>query len=104
LKEIMPSNARDLLLAELSKDKVEILTSTIAKEVTDNGLVVTTPQGTRQILKADTIVLAAGLKPNNKLYEAIKDQFPEVYAIGDCAKCGLIIDAITQAYETALSI
>jgi pyruvate/2-oxoglutarate dehydrogenase complex dihydrolipoamide dehydrogenase (E3) component len=104
LKEIMPSNARDLLLAELSKGKVEILTSTIANEVTDKGLVVTTPQGTRQTLKADTIVLAAGLKPNNKLYEAIKDQFPEVYAIGDCAKCGLIIDAITQAYKTALSI
>jgi len=104
LKEIMPSKSRDFLLAELAKDKVGILTSTRAEEVTDQGLVVTSKDGTRQLIGADSIVLAAGSKPNNELYEALKGKIPEVYSVGDCVKCGLVLDAISQAYETALSI
>ena len=104
LKETMPSRNRDWLLIELTKDKVEIMTDTRAQEVTGQGLVVTTKDGSRQVLGADTIVLAAGSSPDDRLYQEIRDKFPEVYSVGDCVKCGLVIDAVWPAYETALNI
>ncbi len=104
LKETMPSRNRDMLLIELAKDKVEVMTDTRAQEVTGQGLVVTTKDGSRQVISADTIVLAAGSKPDVELYQKITGKFPQVYSVGDCVKCGLVIDAIWPAYETALGI
>jgi len=104
LKEVMPSKSRDMLIIELAKDKVTILTDTRAEEVTAEGLVVTGKDGSRRVLEADTIVLAAGSRPENGLYQEVKDIFSEVYSVGDCVKCGLVIDAIWPAYETALKL
>ena len=80
------------------------IAETKAEEVTEEGLVVTTKDGSRQVLGADTIVLAAGSSPDDRLYQEIRDKFPEVYSVGDCVKCGLVIDAVWPAYETALNI
>ena len=104
LKEVMPSRSRDLLLRELARGGVEMLTQTKAEEVTEEGLVISAKDGSRRVLEADSIVLAAGSRPQSELYEEIKDKFPEVYRVGDCVKCGLIIDAIWPAYEVALKI
>ena len=104
LKETMPSRNRDWLLIELTKDKVEILAETKAEEVTEEGLVISGKNGSKQVIEADTIVLAAGSKPDDRFYQEIKDKFPEVYSVGDCVKCGLVIDAVWPAYETALNI
>ncbi len=104
LKETMPSRNRDWLLIELTKDKVEILAETKAEEVTEEGLVISGKNGSKQVIEADTIVLAAGSKPDDRFYQEIRDKFPEVYSVGDCVKCGLVIDAVWPAYETALNI
>ncbi len=104
LKETMPSRNRDWLLIELTKDKVEILAETKAEEVTEEGLVISGKNGLKQVIETDTIVLAAGSKPDDRFYQEIRDKFPEVYSVGDCVKCGLVIDAVWPAYETALNI
>jgi len=81
---------------------VKVLTNTEVVEITDDGPVVIDKMGERSTLKADTIVLAVGMKPNdNGLAEALQGKVPEVYPIGDCVKTGKVIDAIWAGFRTA---
>lgn len=57
-----------------------------------------------QKLPADTIVIAAGAKPNNDLYEALKDKLPKVNAVGDSVEVGRINNAVESAYRLAMTI
>ena len=58
----------------------------------------------KQSIPADTIVIAAGAKPNNDLYEALKDKLPKVDAIGDSVSVGRINNAVASAYQLAMTI
>lgn len=50
----------------------------------------------------DTIVMAVGSRPNDSLYEAMKDCGVPVYNIGDSAGVGKVLDAIRKADDLAL--
>ena len=69
------------------------------EEVTDEGLVVTTKKGERQLLEADSILTALPLSPNTGLFDSLKGKVPEVYSIGDSREPRLIIDAIAEGYQ-----
>jgi 2-enoate reductase len=58
----------------------------------------------RQTLKADTIIPAIPLRPDNRLFQSLEGKFPEVYAIGDCNNPGVIIDAMDAGDRIAKSI
>ena len=96
----MHRNAMDMYLRD---SKVQIKTSTIAKEVTDNGLVVTGPEGEYQI-EADSILLAAGMKPDRALADSFFNAAPRVFEIGDAIRAGRVVDAVTLGYYRALDI
>jgi 2,4-dienoyl-CoA reductase (NADPH2) len=70
-------------------------------EVTQDGLVVITKEGKKETLEADTIVPALPLTANATMIDDLKKRVAEVYAIGDCAQPGLIVDAIGTALRTA---
>jgi 2,4-dienoyl-CoA reductase-like NADH-dependent reductase (Old Yellow Enzyme family)/thioredoxin reductase len=74
-----------------------------AVEIKDTGIYIA---HNRELvfLKADTIVLAAGATPNNKLSQDIKDLAPEIYQIGDCVKPRDAMDAIREGAEVGLKI
>jgi thioredoxin reductase len=55
-------------------------------------------------LEADTVIPAPPLLPNAGLLEKLKTLVPEVYAIGDCCKPGLIVDAIGSAFLAAREV
>ena len=57
-----------------------------------------------QKIPADTIVIAAGAKPNNALYEELKDKLPKVDVIGDSVNVGRINNAVESAYRLAMTI
>jgi NADPH-dependent 2,4-dienoyl-CoA reductase/sulfur reductase-like enzyme len=104
MSEAMPSRSRDLLLEELAKHEVEVLAQTRAEAVTEDGIEVTAADGARRLLPADSVVLAAGFRPHTELYETVVGLFPEVHTVGDCSRCGLVMDAIQQAYRVAVGI
>ena len=95
---------RPFLLDRLSEKGVTLLTGVRYNEVTSGGIVVTTKDGEKKIFKADTIVLAAGAVPDQKLYEDIKGKVPEVHCIGDCVEPRTIRDAIGDGYRIGLQI
>ena len=56
---------------------------------------------------ADAVVLAAGSRAENEIYERLKNEnglADDLYAIGDCSRIGKIIDAIADAYKLAVTI
>jgi len=53
----------------------------------------------RVMLPCDTLIVAAGALPDNRLYEALKEDCPEIYNIGDSNIPGKISDAVNQAID-----
>ena len=87
--------------AELKKRGVEMLTDTKTEEITDAGVVVTDIEQKKRIIEADTVVMAAGAKPDNALLGALEDLAPEIYLAGDCLYPGNIEKAIYQGATVA---
>jgi 2,4-dienoyl-CoA reductase-like NADH-dependent reductase (Old Yellow Enzyme family)/thioredoxin reductase len=90
------------LLYRLSRHGVDIITNAEVNEITEDGVVITV-KGTKQVVKADTIVSALGMRPSDDLVKALKGR-EGVYAIGDCVKPRRIFDAMHEGAEIALSI
>ena len=78
---------------------VNIMTGTKLTEVLDDGVMVDIG-GEKKKLDCDSVVFAAGFRPDHNLYRAIKDAGFEAVQIGDNIKPGKVIDAIHQGYHT----
>ena len=74
------------------------------EEITDKGLIITTKEGKRETLEADTIVTALPLLPNTGLSKSLEGSAPEVYAVGDCREPHLIVDAIADGSRLARAV
>jgi len=56
------------------------------------------------LLEADTVVLAVGARPDNKLAEELQDSVSEIFKIGDCSQPRNVREATDEATEVALGI
>ena len=72
-------------------------------EIRDNGAYVVNNRDLL-FLEADTVVLAMGMRSENKLAEELKDIVSEVYTIGDCVEPRDAMDAIREGAEVARQI
>jgi 2,4-dienoyl-CoA reductase (NADPH2) len=82
---------------------VNLLKETKVLEIKKDAVVVENADG-KQSIPADTVVVAAGAKPNNALYEELKDKLPKVDVIGDSVSVGRIHNAVESAYKLAMTI
>lgn len=85
----------------LSEGKFMALSETKVEDITSKGVIAVDPQGNKQTIPTDTVILAVGRRPNRKLAEALRGKVPELYEIGDCVKPRLIDDAIREANYVA---
>ena len=95
---------RPFFLDRLLEKGITLLTGISYNEVTPEGLVVTTKEGERKTIEADTVVLAAGSIPDRELYEEVKGKVSETYLAGDCVEPRTIRDAIADGYRIALEV
>ena len=95
---------RAFFLGRLLEKGVTLIPEIKYNEVTSNGVVVTTKEGEKKTIEADTVVLATGAIPEKKLYQGIKDKVPEAHCIGDCIAPRTIRDAIAEGYRIGLEI
>ncbi|MBP1696663.1 MAG: NADH:flavin oxidoreductase, partial [Deltaproteobacteria bacterium] len=95
---------RLMLLDLLKFHRVEVFTNTSLLEVTKNGVLLLDEDSQKKNFPADTIVLAIGLEPDRGLYQTLKGQTPNLYAIGDSRKTQNILNSIWDAYEVARMI
>jgi len=92
------------LVGRLNAKGVTMLTGLRYEEAKDEGLIITTQEGERQTIPADTIVLAAGSKPNTELLQQLRDSVPEIYQAGDCVQPQGILEALADGSRVARAL
>lgn len=78
-----------LLLGSLTELGVKNIPNARIASLVEGGVEVISKDGGCQIIEADNIVLAWGVKANNEIADEVTEDVPdgkEVYVIGDCAK------------------
>jgi len=100
----MAPMARRRLLDGLREKQVVMLAETTCEEMREDSVVVTTAEGRRDTIKADTVILAVGYRKNDDLLKALEGEMSEIYCIGDSSEPRRIADAISEGYRTGLSL
>ena len=99
----IPNINRMALLKDLEKAGIKVLVNTTVKDILSDGVVVVKDCVTETI-SADTVVVAAGSKPNNDLQTEITGKPYKVVTIGDAAKVGKVVDAIESGYLAGVNV
>jgi 2-enoate reductase len=99
----VPRMNRFMLIDLLAFNKVKVLTNACVSEITESRVSVT-GKGSNKMLKADTIVLAVGLKSENTLAKSLQGRFSQLYMIGDCREPRNIMGAIWDGYEVGRTV
>ena len=82
--------------------KVSIHTGKRLESVSDKGITVVDRYGIRTTISADTVVLAAGFKPNRDLIDRLTNEPKlKVLEVGDCVRPRKIFDAIHEGHLAA---
>ncbi len=98
--------ANSSMLRELLRyHRVPAYTSSVCEEITEDGVVIRTPEG-RKTLAADSVILSVGYLPDSRfssLRNRGKGSRP-VYFVGDCDRVGSLKTVVKQAYELVQKI
>lgn len=85
------------LIRLLVEHGVNILTNHKIREFCNDGLIAEGPSGEIQVT-ADTVILALGVQPEDRLAKALKASAAEVYVIGDCLNPAKVGEAIHSGF------
>ena len=97
--DLGPLNRADVL-ERIGKTSVTIMLKTKALDLTEKGLRVA-KDGKEEVLKCpDTIVVAMGADPSPLTLQAKG----RIHYVGDCRKVGNAMDAIHDAFNTAIQL
>ncbi|MFC1983360.1 FAD-dependent oxidoreductase, partial [Chloroflexota bacterium] len=95
---------RRYLLQRLEENGVRILTGVKYEAIDDNGLILINNKGERETIKADTVILAAGSRPNSDLIQSLQGSAAEFIMAGDCVEPRSVMEAVTEGFEAGLRI
>ena len=95
---------KNRLFSWFQKKSVKMMAGVKYEEITEEGLIVTTKEGSRLTLQADSIIPAIPLMPNTDLLNILKGKVPEIHLIGDCKEPRMIPEAITDGWKLANTI
>lgn len=108
--ELLPEVARDMvhavkvpLMISLKDYGVRMLTNTCVKQIKPDSVIVER-NGIENVIKADAIVVAVGVKAEDKLVSKLKNVVPKLFCIGDCKKPGNIMDAVHEGFKVGLQV
>ncbi len=97
-------NTRRLLMKDLKDREVKILVNAKAREILDDGVMVSIDGKDDRVGPADTVVIALGSSPVNALYEKLKEKPFRIVNIGDSFEVRNALDAIEEGYRAGLEI
>jgi len=88
----------------LEQKGVPLLSGVKYEEITYKGLTITTREGEKRTLEADTILPALAMAPDTGFVESLKGTAHEIHQIGDCGNPALILDAIGEGSRIGRAI
>lgn len=92
----MPSSLRGFYLDLFAEHGVAVLTGARIDSIDARGAVVVRKDWTKELIVADTIVLALGARANTQLEHELKGRVEEVHVVGDCSKPRTILEAVAD--------
>ncbi len=98
------THLKHYLSQRLAEKGVTILTSTKVKELGKGYALVEDASGMRKIDGFDTIVLAVGSKPDDRIARSLEGKVPELYVIGDASEPRETLEAVYEGEEVALKV
>ena len=72
--------------------------------ITNGGVSYVDTDGIEQLLPADSVVMAAGMRPRQKDATSLYDPAYRLYIVGDCDKASNVQKAVRSAFSAAISI
>lgn len=100
----LPSYVKERVVLYNQSHGVKTLMGVKYHEITDQGITVTTDYGIKKTIEADSILIAIPTVENTGLIDSLTGKVAEVYAVGDCSKAGVIVDAVESGNLTARKI
>jgi 2,4-dienoyl-CoA reductase (NADPH2) len=97
------SSTRWTIMMELRRLGVTILTGTKAVGIKAEGVEIEKGQS-RDLLPADSVVVAVGAEPENSLVDEMGDLVPQIITIGDAKTPRNALEAIKEGFLTGLRI
>lgn len=95
---------RRRLMDGLRSKKVTLLTSATCEEIREGSVRVTTAEGKKETIPADTVIIAVGYKANDRLYKALEGKVSEIYCIGNSSEPRRILEANSEGYQAGLAL
>jgi pyruvate/2-oxoglutarate dehydrogenase complex dihydrolipoamide dehydrogenase (E3) component len=87
----------------LSAD-VRFLVNAKCTEISENGVHIEFNDGNTDVLPADSVILAVGMKPTTETVDSMLDCAIDVIPVGDCIRPGTVREASRTGYYAALDI
>lgn len=94
---------RPILMQQIEKG-VNVHLNTSGCAVTDEGLLCRDAEGNESLIPCDTVICAAGQRPNRAAADALVLCAPFVREAGDCVRAANITKATYEGYHAALDI
>lgn len=94
----------DALWTNVKKNNVQVMLNTKCVEITDEGMICEDKDGNRIELKADKVIAATGIAPNEETVDELRETVIDFEWIGDCNQPGLIRTAVRDGYDAALNL
>jgi len=101
-QDLGPST-RWTILQDVHRMEIKTLARTQAREITPEG-VVAVRDGKEILFRGDTVVIAAGARADNKLYEELRGRVEELHLIGDAKSPRKVLEAVAEGFETGAKI
>ena len=95
---------REYIEINLRKNSVKQCFGVHVDKIEGNKVYVTDKNESSYIFNADTIVVAAGMRPLEDERERLRDTCTEFISIGDCKKVGRIMEATASGYAAGYYI
>ena len=99
------SATRWVLVKELEQAGVKTVTGAETKFITERGVGIVR-DGAEEFIEAATVLIAAGLKPNTRLFDELKAKklARDIYSVGDPDLASHAVHTVKEAYKIALNI
>lgn len=90
-------STRWTILQDLHRYGVKVITGAVAEEIKPSGVYIKKGEQ-RELVEADTVVMAVGSRPESSLCEMLKENVKEIYMVGDAVSPRKALDAIYDGF------
>lgn len=91
------------VLKDLAYRGVKLIPNAVVEKITDTEVIYKVGDD-RKSIPCDTVVLATGVKVNDKLFQELKGKFEDIRLIGDAKRPRKAIEALEEGFKAALRI